>query len=135
MFFFSQNIDFSFLFAETLRASLFLPLFSILFPPLFFSMLRLFNDLGILIINEKKNTLPKFLFRWNIMEWLSHDYGNGGVVDISAVDAYSRMELCTPILLGEAKKIWMANHFQKISTLTMDTSLNKAQHKQEFLCG
>jgi hypothetical protein len=38
------------------------------------------------------------------MEWLSTDYGNGGVVDISAVDAYSRMELCTPILLSEASK-------------------------------
>jgi hypothetical protein len=38
------------------------------------------------------------------MEWLSHDYGNGGVVDISAVDAYSRIELCMPILLGEASK-------------------------------
>jgi hypothetical protein len=38
------------------------------------------------------------------MEWLGHDYGNGGVVDISAVDAYSRMELCMPILLGEASK-------------------------------
>jgi hypothetical protein len=46
------------------------------------------------------------------MEWLSHDYGNGGVVDISVVVAYSEMELCTVILLGEAsKKIWMANHF------------------------
>jgi hypothetical protein len=70
------------------------------------------------------------------MEWLSHDYGNGGVVDISAVDAYFRMELCMPILLGEAsKKIWMINHFQKNSKLTMDTSLNKTQHKQELLCG
>jgi hypothetical protein len=29
----------------------------------------------------------------------------------------------------------MANHFQKISKLAMDTSLNKAQHKQELLCG
>jgi hypothetical protein len=38
--------------------------------------------------------------KWNGMEWLSHDYGNGGVVDILAVDAYSGMELCTPILLG-----------------------------------
>jgi hypothetical protein len=38
------------------------------------------------------------------MEWQSHDYGNEGAVDISAVDAYSRMELCTPILLGEASK-------------------------------
>jgi hypothetical protein len=64
------------------------------------------------------------------MEWLSHDYENGGLVDISAVNAYYRMELCMPILLGEAsKKIWMANHFHKNSKLTMDTSLNKAQHK------
>jgi hypothetical protein len=70
------------------------------------------------------------------MECLSHDYGNGGVVDIWAVDAYFGMELCTPILLGEAsKKIWMANHFQKILKLTMDTALNKAQHQQELLCG
>jgi hypothetical protein len=30
---------------------------------LFFSMLRLFKDSGILIINEKKNTLQKFLFK------------------------------------------------------------------------
>jgi hypothetical protein len=36
----------------------FLPLFS-----LFFSMLCLFEDLWILMINEKKNTLQKFLFR------------------------------------------------------------------------
>jgi hypothetical protein len=52
------------------------------------------------------------------------------------VDAYYGMELCTPILLGEASKnLWMANHFLKISKLTMDTSLNKAQPKQELLCG
>jgi hypothetical protein len=38
------------------------------------------------------------------MEWLSHDYGNGAVVDISMLDAYSGMELCTSILLGEASK-------------------------------
>jgi hypothetical protein len=70
------------------------------------------------------------------MEWLSHDYGNRGVVDISAVDAYSGMELCTPILLGEArKKFGWKIIFQKISKLTMYTSLNKAQHKQELLCG
>jgi hypothetical protein len=70
------------------------------------------------------------------MEWLSHDYGNGGVVDISAVNTYSGMELCKPILLGEtSKKVWMTNHFGKFSKLTMDTSLNKAQHKQELLCG
>jgi hypothetical protein len=38
------------------------------------------------------------------MEWLSYDYRNGGVLDISMVDAYSGMELYTPILLGEASK-------------------------------
>jgi hypothetical protein len=30
---------------------------------LFFSMICLFEDLGILMINEEKNTLQKFLFR------------------------------------------------------------------------
>jgi hypothetical protein len=66
-----------------------------------FSMLHLFEDLGILMIYEEKNTLQFFS---DEMEWLSHDYRNGGVVDISAMDAYSRMELCTPILLDEASK-------------------------------
>jgi hypothetical protein len=37
-------------------------------------------------------------------EWLNHDYGDGGVVDILVVDAYSRVELCTPIFLEEASK-------------------------------
>jgi hypothetical protein len=31
--------------------------------------------------------------------WLNHDYGDGGVVDISAVDEYSGVEVCTPIFL------------------------------------
>jgi hypothetical protein len=135
MFFSTQNIDFSILFVETLGAFLFPSSFSILFLSLFFNA-HLFEDLGVLMINKEKNTLQKFLFRWNGMECLSHYYGNGGVVDISVVDAYSRMELCTPILLGDdSKNIWMANHFQKIPKLIMDTSLNKAQHKQELLCG
>jgi hypothetical protein len=61
------------------------------------------------------------------MKWLNHDYRNERVVDISTVDAYFEMELCMSILLGEAsKKIWLANHFQKISKLTMNISLNKA---------
>jgi hypothetical protein len=34
--------------------------------------------------------------------WLNHDYGDRGVVDILAVDAYSGMDICTPILMGEA---------------------------------
>jgi hypothetical protein len=31
--------------------------------------------------------------------WLNHDLGDGGDVDISAVDAYSRVEVCTSIFL------------------------------------
>jgi hypothetical protein len=36
--------------------------------------------------------------------WLNHDYGVGEVVNILAVDAYSRVEVCTTIFLGEASK-------------------------------
>jgi hypothetical protein len=46
------------------------------------------------------------------------------------VDAYSGVEICTPIFLGEASKSFL----KKIKT-QLDTSLNKAQHKQELLCG
>jgi hypothetical protein len=67
--------------------------------------------------------------------WLNHDYGDGGVVDILVVDAYSGVEVCMPIILGEAsKKNLVSKSFKKIKT-QMDTSLNKAQHKQELLCG
>jgi hypothetical protein len=34
--------------------------------------------------------------------WPNHDYGDGRVVDILEMDAYSRVEVCTPIFLGEA---------------------------------
>jgi hypothetical protein len=34
--------------------------------------------------------------------WLNHDYGDEGVVDILVVDAYSGVEVCTLIFLGEA---------------------------------
>jgi hypothetical protein len=37
-----------------------------------------------------------------IPTWLNHDYGDGGVVDILVVDAYSGVDVCTPILMGEA---------------------------------
>jgi hypothetical protein len=62
---------------------------------------------------------------------------DGGVVDILAVDVYSEVEVCRPIFLGEASKknILVANHFQINFKTQMDTSLNKAQHKQELLCG
>jgi hypothetical protein len=38
------------------------------------------------------------------MIWIIHDYEDGGVVSISVVDAYSGVELCIPIFLGEASK-------------------------------
>jgi hypothetical protein len=31
--------------------------------------------------------------------WLNHDHGDGGVLDISVVDAYSGVEVCTMIFL------------------------------------
>jgi hypothetical protein len=31
--------------------------------------------------------------------WLNHDHGDGGVVDISVVDTYSRVKVFTPIFL------------------------------------
>jgi hypothetical protein len=69
-FFSSQNIDISFLFEETLTIFLFLSFpfsFSLSLSfntfSLSFSMLRLFKDLGILMINEEKNTLQTFLFK------------------------------------------------------------------------
>jgi hypothetical protein len=31
--------------------------------------------------------------------------------------------------------MWVANYFQKKFKIEMDTSLNKAQQKQELLCG
>jgi hypothetical protein len=35
--------------------------------------------------------------------WLNHDYGDEGVVDILVVDAYSRVDVCTPIFMGETQ--------------------------------
>jgi hypothetical protein len=37
-------------------------------------------------------------------KWLHHEYESGAVADISVVDAYSEMDLCMPIFLGEASK-------------------------------
>jgi hypothetical protein len=73
LFFSSQNIDFPFLFEETLGAFLFLSFpfsfflslsfsFSLFFNTfaLFFSMLHLFEVLWIFLIFEEKNNLQKF---------------------------------------------------------------------------
>jgi hypothetical protein len=34
--------------------------------------------------------------------WLNHDYIDGEVMDILAVDAYSGVDVCMPIFMGEA---------------------------------
>jgi hypothetical protein len=34
--------------------------------------------------------------------WLNYDYGDGGVVNILVVDAYSEVNVCTPMFMGEA---------------------------------
>jgi hypothetical protein len=58
--------------------------------------------------------------------WLNHDYGDGGVADILAVDQYLWVRLA--INVGDKS-------FSKFFKTQMDTSLNKAQHKQELPCG
>jgi hypothetical protein len=36
--------------------------------------------------------------------WLNFNYGDGGVVDILAVDTYSGVVVCMPIFLDESSK-------------------------------
>jgi hypothetical protein len=79
---------------------------------------------------RRKSLIQKLLFKWlqyigggrifqnGVMHatWLNLDYRDGGVVDILEVDAYSGVEVCTPIFLGEVSKknfFWVANHFLK----------------------
>jgi hypothetical protein len=106
-------------FEETLEA--------FLFPSFFFHAPSLENSRVLMIFEEKKHFFKNFFSNgFNILvvdtyfgielftpTWLNHDYGDGGVVDILAVDAYSRVVVCMPIFLGEAskKKFWVANHF------------------------
>jgi hypothetical protein len=52
---------------------------------------------------QKKNySCKKWVLQLCTPTWLNYDYGDGGVVGILTVDAYSRVEVCTPIFLGEA---------------------------------
>jgi hypothetical protein len=47
------------------------------------------------------------------LTWLNRDYGDGRSVDILAVDAYSGVEVCTPIFLGEASNFFGSKSFSK----------------------
>jgi hypothetical protein len=67
------------------------------------------------------------------MEWLSHDYRNGGVVDILVVDAYAGMELCMSILLGEAsKKIGWRIIFKKFQNSQWTHPLTKLNINKSY---
>jgi hypothetical protein len=35
--------------------------------------------------------------------WLNHDYGDRRAADILAVDAYSGVDICMPIFMGETR--------------------------------
>jgi hypothetical protein len=54
--------------------------------------------------------------------WLNHDYGDMRVVNISTVDAYSGVEVCTPIFLIRI--------FEKSSKLKWTHSLTKLNTKK-----
>jgi hypothetical protein len=85
------------------------------------------------ILGEKQN----FNLSLDGMNVVIPSIWNWGVVNILVVDAYSGMEFCMPIFLGEASKknLWKKNRFEKISKLKKNTSLNKSQQEQELLCG
>jgi hypothetical protein len=68
MFFSSQNIDFPTLFEETLGAFFFPSSLFLILSLSLFSILHLFEDLGILMINEKKALFKNFFsdeIEWN----------------------------------------------------------------------
>jgi hypothetical protein len=102
---------------------------SFLFPFLSFLYALSLEDSGVLMIFEEKITSLKTYFEmaWHGMAWswlwmdipavdaysgmelctpiwLNHDYGDGGVVNISMVAAYFGVEVCMPIFLGKVSK-------------------------------
>jgi hypothetical protein len=75
------------------------------------------EDFGVLMLFVEKITSSKTYFQmaFNILAvdaysrmklctptWLNRDYGDWGVVDILAVDAYSGVDVWMPIFMGEA---------------------------------
>jgi hypothetical protein len=107
----SQNVNFPFIWIDFWSLS-FLFLFRSL---IFFSSvswgLRGFND----ILGENHFFKNLFSNGFNILAVdtyfgvelsmptrLNHDYGDGGVTDILVLDAYSEVDVCTPIYMGEA---------------------------------
>jgi hypothetical protein len=103
VFFSSQNINFPFIWRDSWSFSFYSTFFSLL------RLLRGFDD----IWGENHFFKNFFSNGFNILAvdayfrielctptWLNHDYGDVGVVDILAVASYSEEELCTPIFFG-----------------------------------
>jgi hypothetical protein len=104
----SQNVNFPFIWKDFW-------IFSFSSSP-FFSCFDSWGLEGFDDIWGKKSLLQELLFNWlqytavvanSAMElctptWLNHDYGGGGIVDILVVDAYSGVDVCTKLFIGEA---------------------------------
>jgi hypothetical protein len=85
VFFSSQNIDFPFYLRRLLELFFLFPFYSFFYAPSL-------EDLGVLMIFLRENHFFKILFS-NGMTWNDMIM----TMDILVVDAYSEMELCTPI--------------------------------------
>jgi hypothetical protein len=129
---FSQNIEFPFFKREREFCSFssFLFFFYASFSLFFLcsvSLLRM--NLGIFEMFEEKTNF-KLPFKWDGSGYTNIYEIRGVAENLSAVDAYPRMDLCTSInFFGEARsKISRRkNHFEKIQKLKKNTSLNKVQ--------
>jgi hypothetical protein len=58
--------------------------------------------------------------------WLNHDHGDRGVVDISVVDTYFGVEVCTPIFLIHK------SFFEKSSKLKWTHPLTKLNTNKSY---
>jgi hypothetical protein len=125
----SQNIEFSFFKRERLLELFFLSLFSMLLFLFFLcsvSLLRM--NSGIFEMCEEKTIFFKLSFKWDRSGY-TKIYEIGGVAEkLSALDAYSGMDLCTPKkCLGEAssKISCRKNHFEKFKSSRRTYPLTK----------
>jgi hypothetical protein len=119
IFFSSKNIDFPFYLKRLLELYFFL---------LFFFMLHRLRTWGFWWYLRRKSFLQKLLFNWLQYTGDRRIFWNGvihanmanswlwrwGAVDILAMDAYSGVEVCTPIFLDEASKFFFQNSNRRI---------------------
>jgi hypothetical protein len=93
---------------------------------------------GFLKCLRSKQFSSQLSFKWGGSGY-TNIYEIGGVAEnLSTVDAYPRMDLCTPIIffgMRLAAKFREGKSFWKIQKLNENTSLNKAQREQVLLRG